>query len=109
MNTRAKKKSYEKAQKVFRDLKISPSLGQVIRSLRECDELTQVDLARKLRVSRQFLSDVEHDRKSVGVDFAKKLSKAMGYPIETFLKPLLNGQLKRAGIKCHVEVVSKAS
>lgn len=104
-----KKKSYESAGKVFGELGISPSLGQLVRSLRECDEIPQVDLATRLGVSRQFLSDVEHDRKVVGVDFAKKLSKAMGYPIETFLQPLIDGQLKRAGIKAKVEVVSKAS
>jgi transcriptional regulator with XRE-family HTH domain len=105
----SKIKSYERAGKVFHELEISPSLGQLVRSLRECDEISQVDLATKLGVSRQFLSDVEHDRKVVGVDFAKKLSRAMGYPIETFLQPLIDGQLKRAGIKAKVEVVSNAS
>ena len=105
----SKKKTYESASKVFRELGISPTLGPLVRSLRECDEIPQVDLATRLGVSRQFLSDVEHDRKVVGVDFAKKLSKAMGYPIETFLLPLINGQLKRAGIKAKVEVVPMAS
>jgi predicted transcriptional regulator len=112
MNTKPKKntqKSYEAAKKVFKDLKISPTLGQLVRSLRECDELSQIHLAGKLGVSRQFLSDVEHDRKVVGVEFARKLSEAMGYPIETFLQPLINGQLKRAGINCQVEVISKVS
>lgn len=105
----SKKKSYESASRVFGDLEISPTLGQLVRSLRECDEIRQVDLATRLGVSRQFLSDVEHDRKVVGVDFSKKLSKAMGYPIETFLQPLIDGQLKRAGIDVKVEVVPKAS
>lgn len=111
MNTKRKKKSrtYERAGKVFNDLKISPTLGQLVRSLRDCDEIPQVVLAEKLGVSRQFLSDVENDRKAVGVDFAKKLSKAMGYHIEAFLQPIVNAQLKRAGIKCEVEVVPKAS
>ena len=106
---KSKSKSYETSQKVFADLKISPTLGQIVRSLRECDEISQVLLAEKLKVSRQFLSDVEHDRKVVGIDFAKKLSKVMGYPIEAFLQPLFNSDLKRAGINCYVEVISKAS
>lgn len=105
----SKVKFYEKAGKVLDELKISPTLGQLVRSLRECDDMPQVDLAERLGVSRQFLSDVEHDRKTVGVDFAKKLSKAMGYPVETFLQPLIDGQLKRAGIKVKVELISKAS
>ncbi len=107
--TTKKKQKHETATKVFKDLKINPSVGKLIRSLRECDEISQVELADRLKVSRQFLSDVEHDRKIVGVDFAKKLSKAMGYPVEAFLQPIINSQLKRAGIKCYVEVISKAS
>lgn len=108
MNTKSRK-SYQRAERVFKDLRINPTFGQTIRSLRECDEITQVDLARSLGVSRQFLSDVEHDRKFVGVEFAKKLSEALGYPVETFLQPLINDQLKKAGINCSVEVIPKAS
>ena len=109
MNTKKGKKTYQRASKALKDLKIQPSFGETIRSLRECDEITQAELARQIGVSRQFLSDVEIDRKVVGVEFAKKLSEAMGYPIETFLKPLINAQLEKAGIDCYVEVVSRAS
>ena len=109
MNTKKAKKSYQSAGKVLKKLKIQPTFGETIRSLRECDEITQVELANLIGVSRQFLSDVEKDRKVVGVEFAKKLSETMGYPIETFLQPLINAQLERAGINCYVEVVSKAS
>lgn len=109
MNTKKNKKNYESSSKILKELKIHPSFGETIRSLRECDEVTQAELARQIGVSRQFLSDVERDRKVVGVEFAKKLSDALGYPIETFLKPLINSQLEKAGIKCYVEVLSKAS
>ena len=109
MNTKNAKKTYQRAGKVLKELKIQPKFGETIRSLRECDEITQAELARQVGVSRQFLSDVEKDRKIVGVEFAKKLSEALGYPIETFLKPLIDSQLERAGINCYVEVVSKAS
>lgn len=109
MNTKKSKKTYQRADKVLKDLKIQPTFGETICSLRVCDEITQAELARQLGVSRQFMSDVENDRKNVGVEFAKKLSEALGYPIETFLKPLINTQLEKAGIDCHVEVVSKVS
>ena len=108
MATKQKEK-FENAKKAFKDLGIAPSLGEVIRSLRECDEILQIDLAKQLNVSRQFLSDVEHDRKIVGVEFAKKLSKSMGYPIEMFLQAIIDAQLKRAGIKCNVQISSVAS
>lgn len=45
MKIKKKAKSYDKASKVLANLKIAPTLGQLIRSLRECDETLQVELA----------------------------------------------------------------
>ena len=59
------------------------------------DEITQVDLAKRLGVSKQFLSDVEHNRKDVGIVFAKKTSDALGYSIEPLIELLIRDQLRR--------------
>ena len=61
------------------------TFGGLIRSLRMSDELSQVELAKKLGVSKQFLSDVEHNRKEVGISFAKKFSAVLGYSIEPLI------------------------
>lgn len=50
------------------------------------DEISQVELAKKLGVSKQFLSDVEHNRKDVGIDFAKNVSSVLGYSIEPLFR-----------------------
>ena len=41
------------------------TLGQLIWSLRMSDEVTQVEFAKKLNISRQHLCDIERGRKPV--------------------------------------------
>jgi transcriptional regulator with XRE-family HTH domain len=54
------------------------TFGGLIRSLRVSDEISQVNLAKKLGVSKQFLNDVEHNRKDVGFSFAKRIASVLG-------------------------------
>lgn len=84
------------------------TFGGLIRSLRMSDEISQVTLAKKLKVSKQFLSDVEHNRKEVGIGFAKKISSALGYSIEPLIELLIRDQLKRQRLHYIVEL-KKAS
>jgi transcriptional regulator with XRE-family HTH domain len=71
------------------------TFGGLVRSLRMSDEISQVELSKRLRVSKQFLSDVEHNRKDVGMGFAKKVAEAMDYSIEPLIELLIRDQLKR--------------
>jgi transcriptional regulator with XRE-family HTH domain len=84
------------------------TFGGLIRSLRTSDEISQVELAKMLKVSKQFLSDVEHNRKEVGISFAKKIAKALGYSIEPLIELLIRDQLKRQKLYYIVEL-KKAS
>lgn len=84
------------------------TFGGLVRALRMSDEISQVALAKKLGVSKQFLSDVEHNRKDVGIGFAKKVASALGYSIEPLLELLIRQQLKRQRLKYTVEI-KKAS
>jgi transcriptional regulator with XRE-family HTH domain len=80
------------------------TFGSLVRSLRISDEISQVALAKKIGVSKQFLSDVEHDRKDVGISFAKKIASALGYSIEPLLELLICDQLKRQKLNYKVEL-----
>ena len=84
------------------------TFGGLIYSLRISDEITQVNLAKKIGVSKQFLSDVEHNRKDVGISFAKKVSDALGYSIEPLIELLIRDQLRRQHLNYIVEL-KKAS
>ena len=80
------------------------TFGGLVHSLRMSDEISQVELAKKLGVSKQFLSDVEHNRKDVGIAFAKKVSDALGYSIEPLIELLIRDQLRRQHLDYIVEL-----
>src|SRR3990167_7230781 len=80
------------------------TFGGLIRSLRMSDDLSLVELAKKIGVSKQFLSDVEHNRKDVGIGFAKKISDSLGYSIEPLIELLIRDQLRRQHLNYIVEL-----
>ncbi|MDR3490557.1 MAG: helix-turn-helix transcriptional regulator [Gammaproteobacteria bacterium] len=84
------------------------TFGGLVRSLRMSDDISQVAFAKKLGVSKQFLSDVEHNRKDIGINFAKKVASTLGYSIEPLLELLIKQQLKRQHLNYTVEI-KKAS
>ncbi|MEI6095981.1 MAG: helix-turn-helix transcriptional regulator [Gammaproteobacteria bacterium] len=84
------------------------TFGGLVHSLRISDEISQVELAKKIGVSKQFLSDVEHNRKDVGIGFAKKISDSLGYSIEPLIELLIRDQLRRQHLNYIVEL-KKAS
>jgi transcriptional regulator with XRE-family HTH domain len=90
------------------DVWLKMTFGSLVRSLRVSDGISQVDLAKKMGVSKQFLSDVEHNRKEVGIGFAKKISSILGYSIEPLLELLIRDQLRRQNLN-YVVQIKKAS
>jgi putative transcriptional regulator len=53
-----------------------------IRALREAQGLTQEDLAKRLRVTRQTINAIENDKYNPTLPLAFKLAKLFGRPIE---------------------------
>ena len=92
------------ALETTKDIWNEMTFGGLIRSLRMSDEISQVALAKKIGVSKQFLSDVEHNRKDVGIEFAKKVSDVLGYSIEPFIELLIRDQLRRQHLNYIVEL-----
>lgn len=76
-------------------IKDKMTFGSLVRAIRICDEISQVKLAEKLMISKQFLSNVENGHKEVGFSFAKKVAKILGYPPAPFLELVIKDQLKR--------------
>ena len=53
--------------------------GRLIQGARYRESLTQAGLAARLGISRGRLSDLEHDRRPVGEDIARKLGEVLGF------------------------------
>ena len=80
------------------------TFGDMLKAIRECDEITQIKLAAKLRTSRQDISDIERGRKSVSPERAAKIAKALGYSPEQFVAQVLQDLLNRGKLRLKVKI-----
>ena len=101
-------KKYLSAREVLKDI-LKSSFGMFVRDIRECDEISQTELAKRMHVSRQFINAVEKDKANVSLEMAIKIANALGYPYEVFIEILFNDMLKKSGIKKVVHLESKAA
>ena len=76
----------------------------MLNAIRVTDEYTQIQYAKKLKISRQELCNIEKNRKIVSVERAVKFAKKLGYSPKVFAKYALQDQLDRAGIKGEVVI-----
>lgn len=70
----------------FREIKAATTSGDTVRIYRENLGLTQTELGRKLgKYSRQKISDIEHGKRGISKEMAKKLSEFFAVPVDRFL------------------------
>jgi transcriptional regulator with XRE-family HTH domain len=80
------------------------TLGQLINSIRIGEEMTQVDFADLLGISKSHLCDIEKGRKLVSVERAYNFAQVLGYSKKQFVRLALQQVLDSSGIKFKVEV-----
>jgi transcriptional regulator with XRE-family HTH domain len=85
------------------------NFGEFVKHIRESDDITQVELAKRLKVSKQFVNSIESMKACVSIEMAKKIADSLNYPYHLFIKILLNDMLKKADIKERVELVKKSA
>ena len=78
------------------------TFGAMVRSIRETDELTQEDVATKVGVSKQHVSDVEHGRRRVSIERAARWAEALGYPPAYFVRMVAQEEIDAVGVKLKV-------
>jgi len=61
-------------------------LGENLRSLRLAKGLTQEQLARKSKVTSDYISMLEHARANVGLDNLIKIARALKTPLAELIK-----------------------
>jgi transcriptional regulator with XRE-family HTH domain len=61
-------------------------LGAVLKQIRERKGLSQLDLAKRAKVSQGYLSDLEAgEKKNPGIETLRKIAKALGVPVAELL------------------------
>ena len=96
------------ARKALKDIP-SSSFSDFVKDIRECDEISQTELAKRMHVSRQFIHAIEKDKARISLEMAIKIARAFGYPYEAFVEVFLNDMLRKSGIKKVVHLESKAA
>jgi len=84
------------------------TLGLFLLTIRECEEVTQKDFAEKLGITRQYLCDIEHDRRSVSLEKAAIFAKKTGYSEDQMVRLALQDFVDKAGLPYEVDIEKAA-
>jgi len=98
MSTRAK-------ASLFFEKEMGPmTFGTFLTGARLTSGLSQSQLARKLKVSRSMICDIEKGRVVVSPALAVRIARIAGFPEKFAVKYCLQDQLRKAKIKMNVKV-----
>jgi transcriptional regulator with XRE-family HTH domain len=75
------------------------TLAKVLRSTRECDELSQRDFADLLGISKHYLSDLEKGRRIASPSHAWAWAKKLGYHPRQWAELAIQDMLEKEGLK----------
>ena len=78
------------------------SLGEFLKAHRMGEEMSQVEFAEFLGISKQRLCDLEHDRTNVSIQLCTKLADILELPPEWLVKLSLQHQIDKEGLKLKV-------
>lgn len=83
------------------------TFGNMLASIRQCEKITQADFSKILGISRQYLCNIEHDRKIVSPKKAYEYAKKLGYPSEVFIMLAIQAELDGAKLPFDIEFAVK--
>jgi transcriptional regulator with XRE-family HTH domain len=78
------------------------TFGAAVEAMRVANEFSQVDFAKKLGVSRQYLCDVEKGRRFVSPEQAVRFAQAFQHPPVVFVQLAIQDLIRSAGLKYKV-------
>jgi len=82
------------------------TFGGLIEAMRQAEEMSQVDFAEKLGISKQHLCDIEKGRKFVSPERAAKFAKILGHSEQSFVALALQDIVNQGGLKLKVSVAA---
>jgi transcriptional regulator with XRE-family HTH domain len=73
--------------------------------LREQHELSQVEFAKKIGVSKTYYSDIEHDRRNLSIKKAIIIAKKLNLSPLEFIELILQDHIYREGLNYEVKLM----
>jgi transcriptional regulator with XRE-family HTH domain len=105
MNTKKPTPKSDKSLAFLESLtKKNLTFGKLLWSIRECEEMSQADFAKLLRVSRQYLCDIERGRRIVSTKTAAAFANKLGYSPLQFIRLTIQDDLNKNGLHFHIEI-----
>lgn len=92
------------AMKFLENLAGKLTLAGLLMAIRQGEEMSQVEFAKSLGISRQYLCDIEHGRRTVSPKAAAAFAKMLGYSPQQFVRLCLQDLVNRDGLKLKVDV-----
>ena len=80
------------------------TFGGMHASIRRADEIAQAELARRMKISRARLCDIENGRRTVTVERAAQFARVLGYSVNQFVAVAVEDQLRKAGLRVKVRL-----
>ena len=80
------------------------TIGNLLWSIRECEEMSQAEFAKLLSISRQYLCDVEKGRRIVSTKAAAAFANKLGYSPMQFIRLAIQDDLNKNGFHFDVEI-----
>lgn len=111
ITSRAKRKTKQrplsKTRKALQKIIGQPlTFGAALRAHRMSEDMSQVELARLMDMSKAQLCDIEKERRTVSPERAAQFAKVLGYSVEHFVQLAIEDQLQKAGLQLHVHIES---
>ena len=82
------------------------TFARLLKSHREGEDLSQVEMAKRLGISRQSLNDLESGRKIPSIRRAINIAKTIGLLEDLMVQLVLQDQVNKENIKMRVTVKS---
>ncbi len=93
----------------YLEKKLGPmTVGFYLKAIREADEISQTQFAKKLKISRANLCDIEKGRKLLSPERAFKFAKLLKLPETTLIQLSLQDILRTAKINYKIELTKAA-
>lgn len=102
------KKKMSDAKEFLTDIAGVLTLSRLISATRQGEDLSQVEFAKLLGVSKQYVCDIEHGRRFISPKMAAKFAKKLGYSPRQFVRLCLQDLVNREGLKLIVNVEEAA-
>lgn len=84
------------------------TLSGLLIAIHQGEEMTQVEFAKLLGVSRQYVCDIEHNRRMISPHTAVIFAKKLGYSPQQFVRLCLQDLVDREGLNLKIEVLNAA-